>query len=54
MAKPMKMQSVKTWNERPATEMSTALLLEPEESEESAPPIDCSTRDKMSQGMKNQ
>ena len=54
MAKAMKMQSVKTWKERPAMETSTALLLEPDESEERAPPMDCSTREKMSQGMKNQ
>lgn len=54
MTKPMKMQTVKTWKESPVMETSTALLLKPDESEERAPPMDCRTRERMSQAMRNQ
>ena len=50
----MKQQSEKTWKERPAREMSTAVRLPPELVEERAPPTAWRMRLKMSEGMKTQ
>ena len=52
--RPMNMQSVRTWKDSPAMDMSTAGPLPPLDVEESAPPTDCRTRERMSHGMKNQ
>lgn len=54
MARPMKMHSVKTWKERPATETWTATLELPEDVEDRAPPQAWRVRERISQGMKNQ
>ncbi len=54
MARPMKMHRVKTWNDKPAMEASTAILEPPEERDERAPPQAWRMRERMSQAMKNQ
>jgi len=50
----MKITSVKTRNERPAMETSTAVLLPPEDVEERAPPTAWRIKERMSRGMKIQ
>lgn len=50
----MKTRRVKTWKESPARETLTAALEPPSEVEERAPPTDCRTRERISQGMKIQ
>ena len=50
----MNTTSVTTWKARPVIEISIAGPSSPEDVDDRAPPTDCRTRERMSQGMKNQ